>query len=122
MMDRPEEDPYLSPGAFGRALHEFLQVSLELAPAEESELVTKAREHLEVEDLGALPIQSRDLGTPDHPNLQVALDRLVADRGWELEVVGLRSEHAGMMGGLPLQRSLPAPRHRTIATCRTPYD
>ena len=89
MMDRPEEDPYLSPGAFGRALHEFLQVSLELAPAEESELVTKAREHLEVEDLGALPIQSRDLGTRSpspgsHRNTTSSPARGTS-RGWFLD-------------------------------------
>jgi hypothetical protein len=97
-----DHTPDLSPGAFGRALHEFLEVSLALAPAEESELAMRVRRHLEVEDLGALPIHSRDLGPPDHPNLQVALDHLVAERRWDMEVVGLRSEQAAMMGGLTL--------------------
>ena len=90
-MPDSEETPALSPGAFGRALHEFLEVSLALAPAEDSELTRRLREHLGVEHLGDVPIQSRDLGLPDHPNLQVGLDHLVESGAWEVEVVGLRA-------------------------------
>src|SRR3954463_11188619 len=36
----------LSPGEFGRPLHEFLRVSLELAPVEETEVARRLREHL----------------------------------------------------------------------------
>lgn len=97
-MDEPEASSYLSPGAFGKALHEFLEVSLELAPIEESELAQRVRGHLDVESLGNLPIQSRDLVAPDHPNLQVALDHLVANGAWQVEVIGLRAEPAGFGG------------------------
>src|SRR3954467_5144174 len=102
-MPDPEETPPLSPGAFGRALHEFLEVSLALAPVEDSELTERVREHLGVEHLDDVPIQSLDLTSPDHPNLQVGLDHLVASGAWEVEVVGLRAGQAAMYGpGLTL--------------------
>src|SRR3954469_16502957 len=102
-MPDPEETPPLSPGAFGRALHEFLEVSLALAPPEDSELTNRLREHLGVEHLGDVPIQSRDLTLPDHPTLQVGLDHLVASGAWEVEIVGVRASQAAMFGaGLTL--------------------
>src|SRR3954471_12970388 len=102
-MPDPDETPPLSPGAFGRALHEFLEVSLALALAEDSELTKRLRDHLGVEHLGDVPIQSRDLILPDHPNLQVGLDHLVSSGAWDLEVVGLRAAQAAMFGaGLTL--------------------
>jgi hypothetical protein len=88
-----EESGPLSPGAFGRALHEFLRVSLELAPVAEPEVARRLREHLAVERLDELPILRRELQRSDHPNLQVALDRLVADGTWSVEMLGLRSDH-----------------------------
>jgi hypothetical protein len=101
-MPEREDTPDLSPGAFGRALHEFLEVSLALAPAEESELTRRLREHLGVEHLGDVPIQSRDLAFSDHPNLQVALDHLIESGAWEVDVVGLRASQAAMYSGLTL--------------------
>src|SRR3954452_1798511 len=71
-MPDPDETPPLSPGAFGRALHEFLEVSLALALAEDSELTKRLRDHLGVEHLGDVPIQSRDLILPDHPTCRSA--------------------------------------------------
>jgi ATP-dependent 26S proteasome regulatory subunit len=85
----------LSPGEFGRALHRFLQASLELAPKQESEVVRRLREHFGAERLEELPIVGRELEPSDHPNLQVALDRLLA--GWEVETLGLRSQHVRWM-------------------------
>ena len=82
----------LSPGEFGRALHEFLRVSLELAPVEEPEVARRLRDHLGADRLDDLPILRRDLQRSDHPNLQVALDRLQAGGTWSVEMLGLRSE------------------------------
>jgi hypothetical protein len=87
-----KESGPLSPGAFGRALHEFLRVSLELAPVEEPEVARRLREHLGAERLDELPILRRELQRSDHPNLQVALDRLLAGDNWSAEILGLRSE------------------------------
>jgi hypothetical protein len=83
------EKEVLGPGEFGRALHRFLQVSLEQAPHEEPEVARRLREHLGVDALDELPILRRELDRSDHPNLQLALDKL-AD--WSVEMVGLRSE------------------------------
>src|SRR5918997_6493740 len=87
------ESGLLSPGAFGRALHELLRVSLELAPVEEPEVARRLREHLGAERLDDLPILRRELQRSDHPNLQVALDRLGAGGAWSVEMLGLRSEN-----------------------------
>jgi hypothetical protein len=83
----------LSPGEFGRALHDFLQASLARAPAEEPDVVRRLREHLGADRLDDLPIVRRELESRDHPNLQVALDRLVEGGVWSAEMLGLRSEH-----------------------------
>jgi hypothetical protein len=88
-----EESGPLSPGEFGRALHEFLRVSLELAPVQEPEVARRLREHLGADRLDELPILRRELQRSDHPNLQVALDRLLAGGTWSVEMLGLRSEH-----------------------------
>ena len=87
-----EEPRPLSPGELGRALHEFLRVSLELAPVEESEVARRLREHLGADQLDELPILRRELQRSDHPNLQVALHRLLAGATWSVEMLGLRSE------------------------------
>jgi hypothetical protein len=87
-----QESGPLSPGEFGRALHEFLRVSLELAPVEEPEVAHRLREHLGAERLDELPILRRELQRSDHPNLQLALDRLRAGGTWSVEVLGLRAE------------------------------
>jgi hypothetical protein len=87
-----KESGPLSPGEFGRALHEFLRVSLELAPVEEPEVARRLREHLGADRLDELPILRRELQRSDHPNLQVALDRLLASGSWSVEILGLRSE------------------------------
>jgi hypothetical protein len=119
-----KESDSLSPGEFGRALHEFLRVSLELAPVEEPEVARRLREHLGAERLDELPILRRELQRSDHPNLQVALDRLLAGGTWSVEVLGLRSE--GVFTGtrasvLPFWRAVAAgsravPRSRHSST------
>src|ERR687894_2170037 len=85
------ESGLLSPGEFGRALHELLRVSLELAPVEEPEVARRLREHLGAERLDDLPILRRELQRSDHPNLQVALDRLLAGGSWSVEMVRARA-------------------------------
>jgi hypothetical protein len=82
----------LSPGEFGRALHEFLRVSLELAPVEEPQVARRLRGHLGADRLDDLPILRRDFQRSDHPNLQVALDRLQAGGTWSVEMLGLRAQ------------------------------
>src|SRR5919206_518191 len=93
-----EHSPVLSPGDFGRSLHRFLQASLAQAPPQEPEVARRVREHLGVERLVELPILTRTFGAFDHPNLQVALDGLLAGGAWSAQTLGLRSQQA-LYGG-----------------------
>src|SRR5919202_6403916 len=93
-----EESQVLSPGDFGRALHRFLQASLARAPPQDPEVARRLREHLGVERLVELPILTRTFGAFDHPNLQVALDGLLAGGAWSAQTLGLRSQQA-LYGG-----------------------
>jgi hypothetical protein len=76
-----DREDVMGPGEFGRALHEFLEASLRLAPQEESELARRLRDHLGA-DVAALPILKRNLEPRDHPNLQLALDQLEHADAW----------------------------------------
>ena len=87
-MTPPEDDP-LSPAAFGSALKRFLDASLALAPGVEPPLRARVREHLAT-DPAELPTVARAFPARDHPNLQLALDALLARPGWTAEVHGLR--------------------------------
>src|SRR4051794_19631164 len=87
-----EESSVLSPAEFGRLLQRFMQASLALAPSDEPEVARRLREHLGAERLVDLPILSRDFAVHDHPNLQVAIDRLLEGGAWSAEIVGLRSQ------------------------------
>src|SRR5919205_3677384 len=93
-----DESRVLSPGDFGRSLHRFLQASLAQAPPEEPEVARRLREHVGVERLVELPILTRTFGAFDHPNLQVALDQLLAGGAWSAQTVGLRW-HQALYGG-----------------------
>ncbi len=87
-MSDPAPEP-LSPGTFGASLHAFLRASLALAPATEPELTRRLREHLGVDDLGPLPVVSLELPAREHPNLQLAFERLLERDGWSAEIVGV---------------------------------
>jgi hypothetical protein len=93
-------DDVLGPGEFGRALKEFLDASLRLAPAEEPELRRRLREHLEL-DLDGVQIASRDLALHEQPNLQLALKDVLAEPGVTGEYVGVQSPYSMMgLGGI----------------------
>jgi hypothetical protein len=93
------DDRVMSPGEFGRSLHDFVQASLALAKPEDSELLRRMRAHLGGDDVATLPVLRRDLEGRDHPNLQLALDRLV-EEGWEVETIGFAGHWAVLEGGL----------------------
>ena len=92
-----EADAPLTPGAFGTSLKRFLDASLAQAPAEESPLRKRVRDHLGV-DPAELPTVAREIHLRDHPNLQVGLDALLARPGWSFELLGLRRPEAPYMG------------------------
>ncbi len=111
-----EGESVMGPGEFGRLLHEFLEASLRLAPDEESALVRRLRGHLGGGDIAALPVLKRHLEPRDHPNLQLAFDRLREADGWTVELVGVSSTFgmlelglAGLTGDGAMPRGVPRP-------------
>jgi ATP-dependent 26S proteasome regulatory subunit len=100
----------LGPGEFGRALQEFFEASLRLAPAEEPELRRRLREHLGSVELEPLQIASRHVSVPDRPNLQLALDDLLSQPGWKGEYLGVQSPYSivslGMIVSPQRERSM----------------
>src|SRR5690349_10016596 len=105
----------MGPGEFGRLLHEFLEASLRLAPAEESELTRRLNDHLG-DNVAALPVLKRNLEARDHPNLQLAFDNLEQTDGWSIELVGLSSSFgmlelglSGLTAGGRMPRGMPRP-------------
>ena len=63
----------LRPEELARALRDLQAWAVAHAPAEESELRVRVREHLGV-DPAELPVVSRDIPAWERANLQVALD------------------------------------------------
>jgi ATPase family associated with various cellular activities (AAA) len=91
-------DDVLGPGDFGRALKQFLDASLRLAPAEEPALRRRLREHLGCE-LDGVQVASRDVALHELPNLQLALSDVLAQPGFAGEYVGVQSPYSQMSLG-----------------------
>ncbi len=79
-------------GEFAAVFVEFMRAMSEAAETPEPILLSRIREHLGVEP-GELPVTSAGFGVAERPNLQLALDAVLADR----ETVGLASPHMGPM-------------------------
>lgn len=79
-------------GAFGAAFTEFVEAMSSVARRSESALTSRIREHLG-EDPRQLPSTSAEFAPTDHPNLQLALDSVLADA----ELIGFLTPHPGMM-------------------------
>lgn len=86
----PDQLP--DPGAFGAAFTEFVEAMSSVARGRESALASRIREHLG-EDPRQLPSTSAEFAPTDHPNLQLALDSVLADD----ELIGFVTPHPGMM-------------------------
>jgi hypothetical protein len=87
----------LTPEELARALRDLNAWALAHAPAEESPLRARIREHLGV-DPAELPVVSREIPPWERANLQVALDAYVAEPGRSHELIGLSPEHGWHMG------------------------
>lgn len=79
-------------GEFAGVFVEFMRAMSEAAASPEPVLVRRIREHLGVEP-GELPVTSAGFGVAERPNLQLALDAVLADR----DTIGLSSPHMGPM-------------------------
>ena len=79
-------------GEFAAAFQDFMSAMTAAARRPESPFAARLREHLGVDPL-ELPSTVAEFSIPDHPNLQLALDGVLADA----EVVGYSVRHAGFM-------------------------
>jgi hypothetical protein len=75
-------------GEFASMFTEFLRAMAQAAEAPEPPLLAKLRAHLGVEP-AELPVTSASFGIAERPNLQLAIDAVLAER----ETIGLFNQH-----------------------------
>lgn len=86
MPAKPE--PGLSPADFGLAFKAFLDDVVSTAPVDDPAFLRRLREHFRTEP-SSLPVIAHEFGPYDHPNLQLALDAVLASEGRSFEAVGV---------------------------------
>jgi hypothetical protein len=77
----------VSPAEFGIAFKRFVDAMNAEAAKETSPLLERLREHLGG-DPGRIPIVTEDFDNYEHPNVQVALDRVLSTGGRKADLVG----------------------------------
>jgi hypothetical protein len=87
----------LEPEDLARALRDLQAWALAHAPAEESPLRMRIREHLDT-DPAELPVVSRNIPLWERANLQVALDAYFDGNERSHEFVGLSAQRGWHMG------------------------
>jgi ATPase family associated with various cellular activities (AAA) len=87
----------LEPEDLARAFRDLHAWALAHAPAEESPLRARLRDHLGI-DPAELPVVSREIPSWERANLQVAIDAYLAADGRSHEFVGLSAQHGWHMG------------------------
>ncbi len=90
-------EPPLSPAAFGRAFLAFLEESVKGRETEEAPFVSRLAEHLGT-DPRALPITTESVSTIEHPNVQAALDAWISVEGRSAELIGVTAEQKRYAG------------------------
>ena len=78
----------ITPGEFGTAFKKFVDAMNAEAAKETSPLVERLRQHLGG-DPGRMPIVSEDFDNYEHPNVQVALDKVLYSNGRSADLVGI---------------------------------
>ncbi|MDP9282250.1 MAG: ATP-binding protein, partial [Chloroflexota bacterium] len=77
----------ITPAEFGTAFKRFIDAMNAEAAKETSPLLERLRAHLGG-DPGRMPIVSEDFDNYEHPNVQVALDKVLHSRGRTADLVG----------------------------------
>src|SRR4051812_1853170 len=85
-------DKLPDPGAFGAAFQDFVEAMTAAARRPESDLAARIREHLGT-DPRELPSTATSFPGTEHPNVQLALDDVLADA----DVVGYSARHLEMV-------------------------
>jgi hypothetical protein len=81
-------DDGITPAEFGTAFKRFVDAMNAEAAKETSPLIERLREHLGG-DPGRMPIVSEDFDNYEHPNVQVALDKVLYSGGRTADLVGI---------------------------------
>ena len=81
-------DDGITPAEFGTAFKKFVDAMNAEAAKETSPLVERLRQHLGG-DPGRMPIVSEDFDNYEHPNVQVALDKVLYSNGRSADLVGI---------------------------------
>ncbi len=86
-------------GTFAAKFTDFVEAMSEAATRPDSEVLERIRDHLGVEDPSELPVTNADFPSTEHPNLQLALDAVLADA----ELIGYSAPTLPyQFAGLPL--------------------
>ena len=113
------------PTEFAQEFQAFLHGVNRLIPSRSAPIRDMLAEHLGA-DPSELPVLSDRLEAAEHPNLQLALDELVADAGWEVIglSLGLRQHGAFSLGALATDRmaewGFPSPRPMPVEYVNVP--
>jgi hypothetical protein len=93
MTDTPDD---LSPARFGTAFRTFMDAVLAAATPPASPLLERIRAHLGVEP-ATRPVIVEEFDSYEHPNLQVALDACLKEKGRSAELVGFAIDNKRFM-------------------------
>src|SRR5262245_27928694 len=77
---------------FGASFQGFMAQMAQQAPAEEPELLRRAREHFGT-DPAVLPVITEQFARHEHPDLHVAIETYLAVVGRSAEVLGVSAAH-----------------------------
>jgi hypothetical protein len=85
-----------SPSEFGASFKKFMDRMAAAAPRPEPPFRSRFADHLGTAP-GALPVVSHTFQSFEHPNLQLAVDALLAEPDTEHQVIGITVPHRGYM-------------------------
>jgi cell division protease FtsH len=83
-----QDNDGITPAEFGAAFKKFVDAMNAEAAKETSPLIERLRQHLGG-DPGRMPIVSEDFDNYEHPNVQVALDKVLYSGGRTADLVGI---------------------------------
>ena len=86
-----DDEPNLSPAAFGRSFRAFLEAAVQGQEVEEPPFVARLAGHLGADPRG-LPILAEQYSIVEHPNVQAALEAWISSDGRASELVGMSAE------------------------------
>ena len=92
-----DDEPNLSPAAFGRSFRAFLEAAVKGQEVDEPPFVARLMEHLGADPRG-LPILAEQFSIIEHPNVQAALEAWISGDGRSSELVGMSAEQKRYQG------------------------